>query len=83
MTKDKKERVNTHGRFEAAEALLDGGKSLEELLEYRELMLEHLHRLENNPEFGAESSVIVGFRLLVEAIEARIRLKEFLLSQER
>lgn len=69
-------------RFEAAEALLDAGKSLEELLEFRELMLEHLHRFEDNPEFPPESPVIVGFRLLVAAIEARIRLKEFLLSQE-
>ena len=74
------EKPKNHGRFEAAEALLSTPKSLEELTEFRELMLEHLHRFEGNPEFK-DGPVTLGFRLLVAATEARIRFKEFLLAQ--
>jgi|CXWL01.1.fsa_nt_gi hypothetical protein len=79
MSEIKKER---HRRFEAAEALLGGTKSLEELMTSRELMLEHLHMFEGNPDLPKESPIIVGFQLLIAAIEARIRFKEFLITQQ-
>lgn len=75
-----KEKPKNHGKFEAAEELLATSKSLEELLEYRNLMLEHLHRFEAMPGFGEKHPIIVGFTLLVSAIEARIRFKEFLIA---
>lgn len=73
------EKPKNHGKFEAAEELLSTPKSLEELTEFRKLMLEHLHRFEANPEF-ADGPVTEGFRLLISATEARIRFKEFLIS---
>lgn len=68
-------------RFAAAESLIAGEKTLEELVAFRELMLEHLHRFEADPNY-AHGAIVVGFRLLVEAAEARIRLKQFLASRE-
>lgn len=73
------EKPKSHGKFEAAEEILGGAKSLEELTEFRKLMLEHLHRFEANPEF-ADGPVVKGFELLIAATEARIRFKEFLIS---
>ncbi len=73
------EKPKNHGKFEAAEELLSSPKSLEELVEFRELMLEHVHRFEANPEF-ADGPVVQGFQLLIAATEARIRFKEFLIS---
>lgn len=67
-------------RLIAAEALVSGEKTLEELIAFRELMLEHAHRFEADPKY-AGGPVVVGFRLLIEVAEARIRLKDFLLAE--
>ena len=80
MSQNNKEKSQSHGKFQAAEKLLNASSSLEEMLEFHGLMLEHLHRFEADPEF-AEGPVVTGFRLLIAAIEAKIRLKEFLLSE--
>ncbi len=75
------EKHSKGDRFTAAEELVAGEKTVEELIAFRELMLEHLHRFEADPNLQG-GAVVVGFRLLVEVAESRIRLKEFLTSRE-